>query len=769
MAAYISKKKALIRLVLSFSFGAAVLILAFQVLKGPRLGPHYDYLLTFMESAPVSASLLLIETRLPQPKGAIPTDTVVEPAAAAQVVMTMAEMNAGALIIQAPLAVNPSAGGVILTTGSDLGSVPSEELRLRFEGEFNLVERNIRNLFEAIRLGFILPADAERYVGELVNITIRGKDRLLGALLPSDTSDRSPLERAGAVFGSDRRSAVWIPGGGLYFKPQPDWDGKIRRIAPLITEAQGAGDRILEHIVYAALQGTGTVPPPPVDESAALLFVPVTEGDFRRIPLAAFQEYEDADRELYRRLAAAESQGIYAELNPEYYPGYLYDYVRDMREELLRDPDPDKKIRWLGARIKYLQSLDSFFNGPSEAKLVGGYEEMLAAESLDVEGIRRITALRNELILTFRSLRDNYTALMTMRANLELALSGSFCIMGAPAPDQDLETSAIMANTLLTGKVIHPGEDRETLRCSFLGLFMILALISFPGPWISLGLGLLLSAAVGAAFSYSFILRSVWMDPLIPLSAAFAGLLFSVGFALLAKRRAAARFRIAYGSRIAPAYLRRLIRAGRPRPTESLVTKAAMVAVRDGALSGIENRSSPQEAAKASKAFREEDFRIFSRAGAVMTGFEGDLAVFALGSPQERRAMKKMKSLRPYDDGGGDAGSNSPAVRAAELVLEIVRTINDGSIPPAKFWRFAIDAGDCCFSWSPAAGLSASGRAVVSARLFSNLCSRYKTRILVSGRVAEKLETIPGKKLGVLVDEESGEREEFYALGDEGE
>jgi hypothetical protein len=290
-------------------------------------------------------------------------------------------------------------------------------------------------------------------------------------------------------------------------------------------------------------------------------------------------------------------------------------------------------------------------------------------------------------------------------------------------------------------------------------LFIILAGIALLGPWVSLGAGLLLTAALGAAFSYSFILRSVWMDPLIPLSAALAGVLFSFGFALLSKCRTAAGFRIAYGSRIAPAYLRRLIRAGRPRPAEALVAKAAMVAVRDGNLNGIENRSSPRDAATASKAFRETVFHIFSRAGAVMTGFEGDLAVFALGSPLERQAMKKMKALRPYDEGDG---SNSPAVRAAELVLEIVN-----NIPQAKFWRFAIDAGDCCFSWSPAAGYTASGRAVVSARLFSKLCSRYKTHILVSGRITEKLDPATGsKKLGVLVDEESGEREEFYALGD---
>jgi hypothetical protein len=761
MAAYISKKKAFVRFVLSFTFGAAVLILAWEVLKGPKLGPHYDYLLNFVESAPAAGELLLIETRLPRP--AIGReDTVVEPAVAAQVVMTLAEMNAGTLIIQAPLTPGPASGDLrqaILSTG-----LPQEELRIRFEGEFSLVERNIRNLFEAIRLGFILPADAERYVGELVNITARGKDRLLGAMFPSGRSDRTPLERASAVFGTDQSdlgSAVWLPGGGLYFKPQPDWDGKIRRVAPLITDDQ---NNIQEHIVYAALRNRVGTDLGPADLSGGpLLFVPVTtgapDGDFRRIPLAALLEYEEADRELYRLLTAAESQGIYAELNPEYHPRYLYEYAQDIREELLRDPDGDKKIRWLGARVKYLQSLEGFFSGPSEAKLVSGYEEVIASESLDVEGIRRITALRNELILTFRNLRDSYAALMTMRADLERALSGSFCIMGAPAPDPELETSALLANTLLTGRVLRPGKDRETLRWSLLGLFIILAGISFLGPWISLCLGLLLTAAVGAAFSYSFILSSVWMDPLIPLSAAVGGLFFSFAFALLAKRRAAARIRAASGSRIEASYLRRLIRAGRPHPAETLPAMAAMVAVRDGNLNGIENRSSPQEAAKASTAFREEVFRIFSPAGAVMTGFEGDLAVFALGSPQERQAMKRMKALKPYDDPGG----NSPAAKAAALVVDLLQ-----NTPQTKFWRFAIDTGECYFSWSKTAGLSASGRAVVTARLFSNLCSRYKTRLLLSGRVAEKLDPAIGlKRLGVLVDDESGEREEFYELGEE--
>ncbi|WP_010263971.1 hypothetical protein [Treponema primitia] len=744
MAVYISKKKALIRFALSFFSAAAVLALSFHVLKGPRLGPHYDYLLQYVEPVPVSGELLLVETRLPQPvlpesangDAALPEDFI-EPASLVSVLMTMTEMNTGSLVIQTPVSAGPFPGG------TDLRFAAPDELRSRFDGEFNLVERNIRNLFEAIRLGFILPAEADRYVGELISITGRGKERLLRALFPSDRSDRSPLERASAVFGR-----VWVPGaaGEGYYNTQADGDGKIRRVVPSI----GQGEAVREHLVYAALKDR--LPAEfsfPSDDQGALLFVPLTEGDFRRIPLAAFLEYEEADRELFRLLSNAESQGIYAGLDPESYPGNLYGYARNLWEELLREPDQDRKTRWLDARAGYFQSLDDFFNGPSETSLVDGYERMIASESLGVEGIRRITALRNELILSFRNLRESYAELLEKRAFLELELSNSFCILGPP--DSALENSAILANTLLTQRTIIPGQDQDTLRWSLIGILVILAGISLLGPWISLGAGLLLAAVLGVIFSYSFVLRAYWMDPLIPLSAAAAGVLVSFSFALLVKYRSTNRLRRAYGSRMAGPYLRRLIRAGRPLPSETCSAKAAIVAIRDGSLNGIENRSSPQESAKAAAAFWEEAFRLFSKAGAVMTGLEGDLVVFAFGSPLERQAMKKMKTILP-DDG--------ESIRAAELVLDILK-----NAPQAASWRFAIDAGECSFSWSPAAGYTASGHAVVSARIFSKLCSRYKTRILVSSRIAQKLGGA-WRLMGAMVDQGGGEREEFFGLGD---
>jgi hypothetical protein len=704
------------------------------------LGPHYDYLLRFRAGAPVSGKLLLIETRLPQVPGeAAPRDDFVESAAAVTALLVMAEMNAETLVLQAPVSEAPFSTGLPLPSGA-----LQDELRLRFDGEFNLVERNIRNLFEAIRLGFILPSDAERYVGELVSITLRGKERLLRALYPPDRGERSPLERAMAAFGR-----AWTPGPDRYYGVLPDWDGRIRRVLP----AQGQA----EHIVYAALKDS--LPPdrdfaPAADAQGALIVVP-PEGDFRRLPLAAFLEYEEAGKELYRLLSNAENRGVYAGLNPESYPGYLYDHARNLRDELLRDPTEDRKTRWLIALEGYFQSLDAFFNGPSEARLVEGYERLIASESLDVEGLRRITALRNELILTFRNLRENYAGLLALRAALSEDLSNSFCILGAPGPD--LENSAVLANTLLTGAWISPGSDRTALLLTAAGVLVILAGLCLLGPWLTLGLGLLLAAILGAAFSCGFILRGSWMDPLIPASAGLAGVLFSFAFALLAKRRNAARFRSAYGPRMAPALLRRLIRAGRPLPGETVTVNAALVAVRDGNLTGIENRSGPQESAAAAAAFRAEALRLFTGAGAVMTGVEGDMAVFALGSPLERQALKKMKGWRPYDD--SDAAPLSPGSRAAALVLDILK-----NAPGTDSWRCAIDAGECGFSWSAASGYTASGRAAVTARLLSALCSRYKTRLVVSSRVAGNLGDLPIKKLGVLADQSSGEREEFYGL-----
>jgi class 3 adenylate cyclase len=313
-----------------------------------------------------------------------------------------------------------------------------------------------------------------------------------------------------------------------------------------------------------------------------------------------------------------------------------------------------------------------------------------------------------------------------------------------------------LANSFLTGRVVRPGADRDSFLALILSSFVILCILSPLGPWLTLGLGLVLSAGAAGGFSYAFIATALWIDPLIPGAAVLAGALASFIFALLAKNRAAYRFRKAYGPHIAPVYLKRLIKAYHPLPSETLSVRTAVVAVRDAELKSIETRSLPEESAAAALAFRKQVLNIFGREGGVVVGIEGDLVMIALGSPLERTVIRNMKTRVPYDE-GPKPSLRSPAAKA----MAIVRDIAD-HIPAAASWRFALDTGDCAFSYTEAAGYTAYGRPVVCARLFSSLASRYKARVLVTTRIMEQNPGLSTHKLGDLVESGGEDREGFY-------
>jgi class 3 adenylate cyclase len=773
MAVYISRKDSLLKFLISFSISAGIAAGGFFFFKGPRLGPYYDYLMGYGSPPPAAREITLIETG-----GQGISENVIEPAAAASVLMTLAEMDAETVIIQVPV-LGVSSGG----TGN------TEEAVFRFDEEFGLLGRNIRNLFDAIRLGFVAPEESERYVGELLGLTERGKERLLSELVYADDSGIKLLERSAAVFGNARipgdlrvRVIGTLPpaagsGGedlspypnsaGGYSKPRPDPDGRLRRIAPILRKGEGN----TEHIVYTALKGQD-LPALPLDEQGAVLFkIPAESGDFSRIPLTAFLEYEEADRELYRVLREAEPLGIYDTLEGEAHPASWYEHVLALREDLLDEPGREKRARWIEARREYFQILDDFFYGPTEMTLVSGYEELIASQPWDPtlgdEEVRRITGLRDGLIRTFIYLRGKYTETAEKREALEKALSGSFCILGPASPPygaagrdpSDSEASALLANSLLTGAVVTPGRDRYILGAALLAALLVVFCLRRLGPGLSLGLGLFLLGLIWGGFSYSFVLSAYWIDPIIPSAAAAGGVLSSFLGSLLIKRRAANRFRRANGPYIAKPYLRQVIRAGKPLPEGKTLAKAAIVAVRNEELPVLENRGKPLASADAVGAFRETAARIFKKAGGAIVGTDSDLVLIAFGSPPERTAMARMKAETPYEDDNRARFPHNPVVKAAGLVSALL-----SDTPEARSWRFGIDSGECAFSYSPVSGYGAFGHPVIRARILSNLASRYKARILVSGTAREKMEGMLVRKLAVLVEQNSQDREPFYEL-----
>jgi class 3 adenylate cyclase len=750
MAAFISRKFSLLILLTGLAAAAGAAFLLNYVLAGPRLGPVYDILLERRPAPPVSRDILLIDT-----------GDLVEPGDVLPLILTLAEMDASGLVIQVPV--------LGLASGRNESE---EEISRRLDDEFRLLGRNIRNLFEAIRVGSVPPAETEQYVESLVELAERGKERLGSALVRRDGEGALLFDQAMGAFGP-----VWIAGDlrtpqGLaslpmdslwYSKPRPDGDGKIRRISPALPPGAVVGTEraaAIEHVVYAGLKSRWDSPekagegPPLPDGEGEILVERVRAGGFRRLPLSRFREYEEADRLLAGKLKDAEAFGVYSEIRPERSPLLLYAYARSLREELLEASGPEKKAAWVYGRAEYFAALEELMNGPAETSLVNGYEELIATEKLREEGRARIRELRDELIRAFSGLREQYQRLLELRLSLESDLASSFCIMGPPA---ETEASALLANTLLTGRFISPADSSSiliwSLPAAFLAVFIIFALGSFRALWA----GSFLSLLIAAGFSWSFIVSGYWIDPQIPSGAALAGTLAVFFFSFFLIRRGSRRFRLAYGFHVNTAYLKSLIRAGYPQPSGTLRSKAAIVAIRSGDLPVLEDRADSLASAGRLKIFQKKAAEAFKNAGAVIIGMDGDLVLAAFGSPLERTVQEKSKTGTLYNDDPLDRTAHNPAVRAAGFIASLLRESRE-----AASWYFGIDTGECAFFWSGLPGYTACGRPVVRARILSNLAPRYKVKVIVTESVSAAVQNIPARKLNVL--NAGGKKEYFYEL-----
>ncbi|MDR3275890.1 MAG: hypothetical protein LBT11_01560 [Treponema sp.] len=786
MAIYISWKQAIIRLLLPLAAAAGMILLLMALLAGPRLGFFYDFLSLYRSPPPVSAEILLIDT------GTGAEGNLIDPRDAALVISSLMEFDAGALAIEAQI------------LGLSSGKAQSEqELRRLFDGEFTVLAENIRSLFQAIRMGTIRPDQTEDYVRDLVSLADRGKERLLGSVIRQDEAGNVLLDQTAAAWGHVYRSGQ----GAVYGTAGADPDGVFRRVSP---ESSRNG-RAEQHIVYAMLRDRygmrGETGPRlmngmpflrfdrgdmniliPLDKNGAVL--PETSTpirDFKRLSLEEILDYGTADEDMYQDMVRAEQRGYFAWMEPEKHPSFLYDHARSLKADLLARPG-DRAL-WIEARKRYFQALGDFFNGPGEANLLAVYESLLGQEGLSPGAAATFAQERNNLVADFSKLRESYRALLAQRDRLQATVEASFCILGPLSPDNPdapgpasftailaalsgkpagnaanpsaAEASALLANSILTGRAVSPAADSYILLWSLLAA-LVLVLVTIKrgaGGTIFLGLILLLPAAL--IFSLSFVFTEYWLDPLIPLGGMMAGTIASAACALIFQSRQAAIFRRIYGAVIAPAYLKQLIHRGRPPRSSGRpeLARTAVVVIRQGELLTLESRDAPVESRIAVQNFRREATRHFQKAGAAILGCDGDLLIAAFGSPPERQAMRLMKTETPYEDDAIAQGSHSPAAKAVGCILDLI-----SGNPETASWRFGLDTGDCAFAWSEPGGYTAYGPPIVRARLLSGLCARYKARILVTRAVSEKTDGFICRRLDFLIDQKNGEKEAFYEI-----
>ena len=314
--------------------------------------------------------------------------------------------------------------------------------------------------------------------------------------------------------------------------------------------------------------------------------------------------------------------------------------------------------------------------------------------------------------------------------------------MGPDTAGGPVEISALLANALLTGSHIRPGQNRYILFWSLGTALVIIICIYFLRPTAFLITGLLAPVLCAAVFGWSFAISGYWIDPLIASGSCFAGagLMFCIKTVIIC--RGARRFRTAYGPAVSQPALRNLISEGRPLVSEKIVARAVILALKDSSLLAAEDREDPLEAAQALAQFRAKARQALFDAGAVIIGHEGAAILASFGSPLER--------FFP----GNEPGAALPENKTAGLINELLQDNQN--------WRLGIDSGECVFSWSPETGYTANGRPVVRARFLLSMTARFNVRAIITDSVRENI-NLPVRRLGAL-NRGGKDREKFYEL-----
>jgi hypothetical protein len=366
--------------------------------------------------------------------------------------------------------------------------------------------------------------------------------------------------------------------------------------------------------------------------------------------------------------------------------------------------------------------------------LVNGYEERIAAEN-DERKIARLQNQRDELIRAFVAMREQHREISELRSSLEGAITASFCIMGPAARLESStnipESSALFANSLLTGACITPGQSRHIIFCSIVASLIVLFCIHALGPAMLLIAGIAASLFAGTGFGISFIISGYWIDPFVPIAACLAGTLFLAITRFCIGYGRMSRFRLAYKGSVNKVMLKQLVRAGRPLPSEIVCSRAVIVAVKNSGMTGREDHGAALESAKAAIDFRWDIASVFKRRGGMILGYENDLVLACFGSPPQRVC-----------------GENNE--HPVTKVISCIRDILDNA--KSAEWYFGIESGECSFFWSEKTGYTANGHAVVRARMFASLAVRHKVRAII-GSAASKGSRLQGIKLSSLAGE----------------
>ncbi len=724
-----SKNNRIARLIAPALFGILFSLLAFTGPFAASSGAVFDALLARRPAPVPTRDILLLEadSAALEEAGNLPWNREI----LAEGLALLTEMEAGSVVFDATVE-----NEIFRERGA------RDELRAAFEKEFSLLKSNVRTLFDAIRLGSVRPKDSIAFVEEILTLADGSKARLMDAAGNRERDRELRFEKAERAFGKVYHAETPL---------EPDTQLVRRTFARYgLSESQDP----LGYALFDAVRDRIGEPDfeIPLDENGAVLADPprgVPGSDFRRLSYELLLRHARLEKELYRELKSMERAGYVVDIGSDLSPASIYDYAQETGIE--------KTGEWRGLRERFFDSAGRFLEGPSEGRILAGYDVLLASPTLTEEGSASIQALKSAASNSFGRARGMLRELRELRKTLKDELVGSICVV-APAlrsPVSRVKAATALADAFLSKRFLRVFPRTMLFAVCASLAFALSTILAFLGPIGAVVVGTAVSVIAAAGAAATFVLLGAWFNPLLAAGAAGTATLVSSFIALTERGERKRALLRSFAPRMSPESLKKVASAHYARLVEGEKREASIVAVRAKGIAEYADAADSKATVAAFRLYHETIGDVLKKEGAFLYAIEGELIFASFGAPVPR------------------ADHRAAAAAAALAVVAAEETLGDafqraGFPLPRGSLRVGVDAGLCDFGEAGLSGFSvfaAFGPVPVRARVLSNLAERYGCRALATEEVKRGLDdAFQTLRLDQLVTKADGKEEYFYEV-----
>ncbi|NNM54537.1 MAG: CHASE2 domain-containing protein [Spirochaetales bacterium] len=211
------------------------------------------------------------------------------------------------------------------------------------------------------------------------------------------------------------------------------------------------------------------------------------DKSFRHLPFYDLLLPQVQEQALMDNLQAMQQAGYLAyATDPNFLQGYQE--AQAMRQKALSTGDTSAMTAYAVTRVKFFQNAKDFLEGNAEQRLMADINAALATPGITPDQTAQMQGARQDAQKIFHDTRAILDKILELRATLQKALSGSFCIIGNTAT-----STTDLGVTPFDNKYMNVGTHAAVVNTILSGQF----LSESPG-WLSVLVGALL--ALGLAF-----------------------------------------------------------------------------------------------------------------------------------------------------------------------------------------------------------------------------------------------------------------------------